>query len=339
MFTSRQESNSLFSLNNPGRAIILAGLASIVIFLSACATKHQRKVKEPPGEEDLEKSPTLEKAGEKFLKRKVAIARFSNETQHGKGLFGTNSPSLGKKAKDILSAKLASTNKFIFLEEFNEQEVISKLENAGSDVSGSGLSSNYLIVGSISEFGRRTTGESGPFSRSKTQTARAGVNLRIIDAQTNEVIFSEEATGKGSSQAYSTLGAGSASGYNSALNDKAISAAISKLVSDVIENLTDRPWRSYILFKKGESFLIAGGQNQGIDKGDTFGVFKQGDKVENPQTGRTIKMPGEQIATIQVNNFTESQNGEELSVCTVVDGQIPDAEDYTSFYIEDIKED
>ncbi len=50
------------------------------------------------------------------LKRKVAIARFSNETQYAKGLFydKDNDP-IGKQAIDILTAKLSPTNKFILL--------------------------------------------------------------------------------------------------------------------------------------------------------------------------------------------------------------------------------
>lgn len=50
------------------------------------------------------------------LKRKVAIGRFSNETQYAKGIFydKENDP-MGKQALDILSAKLASSGKFILL--------------------------------------------------------------------------------------------------------------------------------------------------------------------------------------------------------------------------------
>ena len=46
------------------------------------------------------------------LKRKVAIGRFSNETQYAKGIFydKENDP-MGKQALDILSAKLASSGK------------------------------------------------------------------------------------------------------------------------------------------------------------------------------------------------------------------------------------
>lgn len=47
------------------------------------------------------------------LKRKVAIGRFSNETQYAKGIFydKENDP-MGKQALDILSAKLAASGKF-----------------------------------------------------------------------------------------------------------------------------------------------------------------------------------------------------------------------------------
>ena len=54
---------------------------------------------------------------ERTIKRKVAIGRFSNETQYSKGLFydKENDP-MRKQALDILSSKLASTGKFILLE-------------------------------------------------------------------------------------------------------------------------------------------------------------------------------------------------------------------------------
>ena len=53
-------------------------------------------------------------ASEKVIKRKVAIGRFSNETQYAKGIFydKENDP-MGKQALDILSAKLAASGKFL----------------------------------------------------------------------------------------------------------------------------------------------------------------------------------------------------------------------------------
>jgi len=56
----------------------------------------------------------LADAGGRVIKRKVAIGRFSNETQYAKGIFydKENDP-MGKQALDILSAKLAASGKFL----------------------------------------------------------------------------------------------------------------------------------------------------------------------------------------------------------------------------------
>mgnify|MGYP002514343938 CR=1 FL=1 len=54
---------------------------------------------------------------ERTIKRKVAVGRFSNETQYAKGMFydKDNDP-MKKQALDILSSKLAASGKFILLE-------------------------------------------------------------------------------------------------------------------------------------------------------------------------------------------------------------------------------
>ena len=81
---------------------------------------------------------------ERTIKRKVAIGRFSNETQYGKGMFydKENDP-MGKQAMDILSSKLAASGKFILLERGDMDLLVAesgdKMEKIGAD---------YIIVGS-----------------------------------------------------------------------------------------------------------------------------------------------------------------------------------------------
>ena len=76
--------------------LVLFIFSSIMI---ACTTTQNVVRVEPPIQIEEEY---------KGVKRKVAIARFSNETQYAKGLFYSkdNDP-LGKQAVDILSTKLA----------------------------------------------------------------------------------------------------------------------------------------------------------------------------------------------------------------------------------------
>ena len=141
------------------------------------------------------------------LKRTVAIARFSNETEYAKGAFydKENDP-VGKQALDILSAKLAATGKFILLERADADKIQAELEKAGS--SAKGAVADYLIIGSVTEFGRKTTGEVGFVSRSKTQTVEAGVNLRLVDVSSGQVIYSEEGKGQAETSSSTTMGMG-----------------------------------------------------------------------------------------------------------------------------------
>ena len=103
--------------------------------------------------------------GERTIKRKVAIGRFSNETQYAKGLFydKENDP-MGKQALDILSSKLASSGKFILLER-DDLDIL--MNEAGANMNKIGA--DYIILGSITEFGRKTEGEQKVFSSTKTQ--------------------------------------------------------------------------------------------------------------------------------------------------------------------------
>ena len=66
------------------------------------------------------------------IKRKVAIGRFSNETQYAKGMFydRENDP-MRKQALDILSSKLAASGKFILLE---REDLDILVQEAGSDM-------------------------------------------------------------------------------------------------------------------------------------------------------------------------------------------------------------
>lgn len=168
--------------------------------------------------------------GEKTIKRKVAIGRFSNETQYAKGLFydKENDP-MRKQALDILSSKLASSGKFILLEREDLDVLVAE---AGTNMNKIGA--DYIILGSITEFGRKTEGEQKVFSSTKTQTVEAGVSIRIVEAATGLIIYSDEAKGFAETTSKQTMGLGGTAGYDATLSDKAISSAIGQLVENII---------------------------------------------------------------------------------------------------------
>ena len=269
------------------------------------------------------------------LKRKVAIARFSNETSYAKGLFyDKNNDPMGKQAVDILSTKLASSGKFILLERQDYQLIKDELKIADNDAFQE-IGADYLIIGSITEFGRKNVGESKVFSRSKTQIVEAGISIRLIDVSTGLIIYSEEAKGQAETSNKTTLGLGKRTDYDSSLSDKAISAAISQLVENIINNCLNRPWKSYFLSYDQDGVIISGGESQGLRLGDRFDVFSKGRKIKNPQTGMFIELPGKRVGQITIDYSGGASPESEFSIVSFVDGDI-DKNSLGKYYIKQI---
>jgi len=266
------------------------------------------------------------------LKRKVAIARFSNETQSGTSfLVDDSGDRLGKQASDILSSKLSATGKFMMFERTDKDDIDSEKIISGLKEDGVGV--DYLIIGSVSEFGRSVGSESKVFSRSKTQTAYAKVNVRLVDVSTGRIIFSEEGAGESVNTTESKILTKTNAGFDQSLTDKAISAAIASLVSSLVENMTNKPWKSYLLSKEDDSYIIAGGERQGIASGTILNVYKNGKTITNPQTGAKLELPGKKVGSIRVDYSFGEDAFSEISFVSLIDGAISD--DLQNYYISD----
>lgn len=255
------------------------------------------------------------------LKRTVAIARFSNETEYAKGAFydKDNDP-LGKQAIDILSAKLSARGKFVLLERADADKIQAEMENYGGTAQK--VPADYLIIGSITEFGRKTTGEVGFVSRTKRQTVEAGVNIRLVDVRTGQIIYSEEGHGEAETESSTTFGMGGVQGFDATLSDKAISAAIEKLVDNIEQTCMDRPWKSYFLSYDKDGIIIAGGAKQGVKVGAVLPVYERGKQVKNPQTGMMIELPGKEVAKITVLTVGGSTVTDEYAIVDLTEGAI-----------------
>jgi curli biogenesis system outer membrane secretion channel CsgG len=275
-------------------------------------------------------APICLTAQDKTIKRKVAIGRFSNETQYAKGLFydKDNDP-MRKQALDILSSKLALSGKFILLERDDLDVLVAE---AGDGMNKIGA--DYIILGSITEYGRKAEGQQKVFSSTKTQTVEAGVSIRLVEASTGIIIYSDEAKGFAETSTKQTLGIGGTAGFDATLSDKAISAALSQLVENIINKCMDKPWRSYILSVEDGTYIISGGASQGLAAGDVFNVYKKGKTVKNPQTGFNIELPGQKIGMVTVVSTYGETPETEISFCTY-EGAGFDINNLSEIYISD----
>lgn len=306
------------------RARIASGLC---IAAAGCATVHEPVVEDAGAAKASAFSPVLQQEGRRVLKRKVAVLRFSNETKYATGAFGgAFGVPIEKQAADILKTRLVESGKVLLVDAEGF---------TGDEEDLRPLRADYAIVGSVSEFGRRTTSETGVFSRTKRQTAYAAVNLRLIEARTGKVVYAEEGAGEAQAEAGRVLGVGQDASYDSSLNDKAISAAVSKLISNVLENMLDAPWQTGLLAVDGDGAMIAGGEAQGLRPGDVLVVKKRGQVVADPQYGGEIELPREEVARLEVASFFGSGAEGEGSVCRVMQGSLAE-HDLAELVVEEL---
>ena len=294
----------------------------VAIFgLASCATKSTKIEAEDAAVSRTEQQAAQDAQDQPatvMLKRKVAIGRFTNETRYGRTFFrDADLDPLGKQASDMLATSLIESNQFLVFERPDltkieaEQLILGESELIGVDA---------LILGSLTEFGRKTTGEKGFLSSTKLQTARAVVVIRLVDAKTGYAFFSASGGGEASMESGEIAGFGSQADYDETLNGKAISAAISDVIGELINKLEERPWKAEILRIEGELLYLAGGERQGIKVGDVFSVMLEGDTVRSSTSGANIQLPASRIGQVEIITLFGDSEINEGAVAKIISG-------------------
>ncbi|GJL66385.1 MAG: hypothetical protein NPIRA05_13560 [Nitrospirales bacterium] len=306
-----------------------------MVMLSGCASIDEREVvqtlPEPPRTQTRSSVGMANGQGggveSRVLKRKVAIARFTNETKYGAGLFtDKNYDRIGKQASDILAAELTKSGKFIVLErtDLNKLEAESELLGLSPEEFKKNLVGvDALILGSVVEYGRKDTGDVALFSRSRKQAAHSKVNVRLVDPRAGHVFFSEDGSGEASLDSQTILGLGDRATFDSTLNDKALSASVANLLDKILNKLDDKPWTSGILAVEGEQVMISGGERQGLKVGDQLKVMVPGKVIKSPQTGFNVQLPHKQEGLLEIVGFFGDSETNEGSICQVLEGATP----------------
>jgi hypothetical protein len=146
------------------------------------------------------------------------------------------------------------------------------------------------------------------------------VEIRLVDAHTGYVFFSATGTGEASTESGEIAGYGSKANYDSTLNDRAIGAAISDVLSALITKLEERPWRTDILKVDGRTVYISGGSRQGIKVGDVMSIMQQGETVVSAQSGFRIALPAKRVGVVRVVSLFGDNESNEGAVCELVSG-------------------
>ncbi|WAC61349.1 CsgG/HfaB family protein [Brevundimonas sp. SL130] len=259
------------------------------------------------------------------LKRRVAVGRFSNSTSYGRLLLSPGQPDpIASQAGDMLvNALVGSGHFYVFersdLEALNSERVISSAEAARL------VGVDTLLMGSVTQLGRRNEGKQGFLNSQRRQAVNATVEIRLVDVRTGQVFFTASGAGEATTETGEVAGFGTRAGYDSTLNDQAIAAAIADTMTNVINQLQQRAWFTDILRVSGETVFISGGSSQGLRVGDRFSVETPGEVVTSSQSGLPITLPGSKVAEIELTGFFGATPDSEGATARIVQGALPAA--------------
>jgi curli biogenesis system outer membrane secretion channel CsgG len=257
------------------------------------------------------------------LKRKIAVARFTNSTRYGKSLLSDNEADpLASQAADMLVSRLVDSKQFIVFERNDLDAVANEAQLQKLGPSANLVGVDALVIGSVTEFGRTVEGQSGFLSSTKKQKASATVEARLVDPRTGLVIFSASGKGEASTESGEVAGFGSQAGYDARLNDAAISAAISDLTNELIGKLSSRRWSTDILRVDADQVFVSGGPRQGLKVGQKLAVETRGETIKSGQTGLPITLPGKQVGAVELTGSFGDDEYSEGSTAKLISGSL-----------------
>lgn len=295
-------------------ALLLAGCATV----SVPPAPQESPVPKAQQQRSQERAQQPE---EKRYKIKVAVGRFTNESNYGRSLLtDAELDRIGKQASDMLTSRLVQSGQFVVLERTDLNKVLKEQQVTGD---ANLVGSDTLIIGSVTEFGRSVGGKVGFLSSTKVQTAKAKVDIRLVDVKTSHAYFSAIGAGEASTESGEIAGFGSRADYDATLNDRAIAAAISDVIDRLVSKLRDRKWKTDILDVRGGQVFITGGKRQGVQQGDMLDVMEAGDTVKSKQTGFDVTLPPRKVATLRVVSLFGETETDEGAVCEVAGGTLP----------------
>jgi curli biogenesis system outer membrane secretion channel CsgG len=281
-------------------------------------------------------------------KRRLAVQPFDYSTVMNWVTYWFNNPTnIGEGIRAMLTVRMAQSNTITLLERANIDTIMKEQDFAASNRvrRGSGArigqlsGADAMLMGDIVIFGRDDTtkrkgfgaiiGRVSPIAGAvatmeKSEKAVVGINLRIVDAETGEVIETAEARGESSrsSKDYAGLlggkgaAVGGASGMTSSnFQQTIIGEATSNAVSEVVKYLEgkvpslpakprDIEGRVAVIGAGGTITLAVGSEN-GVLRGDRFEILQINGEIKDPVTKEVIDIDAVKIGEFVADGIRE----------------------------------
>ena len=287
-------------------------------------------------------------------KKRVAIFDFDYGTVHSgvAAIFGQD-VDVGKGISDLLVKYLVKDGTYSVIERKALDKILAEQNFSNSERAnptsaakiGKLLGVDAIVVGSITQFGNETKNTNiggaggglggfglGGFGRKKSK-AIVGLDARIVDIDTAEILAVAEGKGESQRQSTSLLGGGGnwhgfgaggvdfgSSDFQNTIIGEAVKAAVEQMSSGVIAGNTKLQVRQIVVTGlvaavDGGQIVLNVGAKSGVKVGDQLNVERVSKEIKDPASGKVIRRMTAGIGVIRITDVDD-----ESAVATAVSG-------------------
>jgi len=267
------------------------------------------------------------------VKKRIAVAEFQDRSGH-KGA--------GQGVADMLITALFKSGEFIVVERKELDKVLAeqRLGRSGAvtpqtaPAVGKLLGVDLLVLGSITELGTKDRDVSGGTNlfgaKINAKTARAAVDIRLVNTTTGEIVAAETEEGTESTVGvggrYKAINFADFSQWNDTDIGKAAREAIDETVNLITKNIAKIPWTGRIIkVSEDGTVIMKPGSEGNVTTDMEFDVFHPGEELKDPDTGLVLGHEEAKVGHIKV---TEDMLNGKAAKAKIVNGTGLQSGDY-----------
>ncbi len=287
-------------------------------------------------------------------KKRVAVFDFDYGTVHSDvgAIFGSD-VDVGKGISDLLVKYLVKDGTYSVIERKAMDKILAEQNFSNSDRAnptsaaqiGKLLGVDAIIVGSITQFGNETKNTNvggagggfggfgiGGFGHKKSK-AIVGIDARIVNIDTAEILGVAEGKGESSRESTSLLGGGGnwhgfgagnvdfgSSDFQNTIIGEAVKLAVQQTSTELIADSGKLEARTItvsglVASVDGGQIVLNVGAKAGLKVGDQLNVERVSKEIKDPATGKVIRRLSSTIGVVRVTDVDDIS-----SVCAPVSG-------------------
>lgn len=266
------------------------------------------------------------------IKKRIAVFVFEDKTD--KSWRWWNNKGVGNGVSDMLTTALVKSGNYRVIERMELDRILSEQDFGQSGritpqsaaQIGQVLGVELAVMGSVSEFGYKK-GETGGAIKGfgigvSSQSATVGIDVRMVNTSTGEIITAEnvrkQKSSKGIKLRTKKLAFKDRKAFDESLVGKAAREAIEAIVTMIDKSANDIPWQAKVIIEKSGVVFINSGEADGLKVGDVFAVYSKGEDLIDPDTGISLGSVDSKIGEIKITDASIG-NGK-ASKCSIIQG-------------------